>query len=67
VRNTDFIAKLKALDYLAVIDYEVTGERGVHDQGGDGRPVGIDTTVDLAHIRHKRPQLKPFVSCPSTG
>ena len=27
----------------------------------------IDTTVDLEHIHHKRPQLKPFVSCPSTA
>ena len=29
--------------------------------------LGIDTTVDLEDIRHKRPQLKPFVSRPRTG
>jgi 2,5-furandicarboxylate decarboxylase 1 len=29
--------------------------------------LGIDTTVDLEAIRHKRPQLKPFVSRPNTG
>jgi UbiD family decarboxylase len=27
----------------------------------------IDTTVDLEDIRHKRPQLKPFISRPRTG
>jgi 2,5-furandicarboxylate decarboxylase 1 len=29
--------------------------------------LGIDTTVDLEDIRHKRPQLKPFLSRSHTG